>query len=414
MEEANWCTATLKFEWTVENSRRHELVEALERRKIICSVWDTTARKGRVGAEVVCAVDEDEAVAIAEALNLVASGQTATDLGHSLGAELQAVSVGLGWQVLLGKRPLDQRQIFNGEAVLVSGKFDFDFYNTASSLKSELQVWRTPDVIIAQARLKGGELGPYICKVSRPAVLMVRDGDRRSIIVRPEMTKGPFLQVGCRNLDWTWAQATLPPQDTASPEVDRLRKLTACRGMALEELLADGMPVDAAEQYLEILSLPQGRGALHAMGALLAAPLAAAELVEQPDSAANLDPPRIIQLLSPRNAMGMRLYEQGEFNGLGPWLWEHPWRTLLIGILGTAAGVWLMFFRHTLQGSVSQTNAAGLLGLMAAVGGVFCLGFWFLIRSGPEDKELSFRPEGDPAPKSFPTEQIAAGSEQQD
>ncbi|MCW2133726.1 hypothetical protein [Arthrobacter sp. VKM Ac-2550] len=378
------------------------------------SVWDMTARKGRVGAEAVCAVDEDEAVAVAEALSLVPSGQTATDLGHSLGAELQAVSVGLGWQVLLGKRPPYRRQTFNGVAVLVSGKFDFDLYNTASSLKSELQVWRTPEVIVAKARLKGGELGPYICKVSRPAVLMVRNGDRRSIIVRPEMTKGPFLQVGYRNLDWTWAQATLPPHDTASPEVDRLRKLTACRGMALEDLLADGMPVDAAEQYLEILALPQGRGALHAMGALLAAPLAAAQLVEQPASAANLDPPRTIQLLSPRNAMGMRLYEQGEFNGLGPWLWEHPWRTLLIGIFGTAAGVWLTFFRHTLQGSVSQTSVVGLLGLIAAVGGVCCLGFWFLIRPGPEDKELSFRPEDDPAPKSFPAGQIATGSEQQD
>lgn len=121
MEEASWRAATLKFEWTVENSRRHELVEALERRKIICSVWDMTAGKGRVGADVVCAVDEDEAVAMAEALNLVTSGQTATDLGHSLGAELQAVSVGLGWQVLLGKRPPYQRQTFNGEAVLVSG-----------------------------------------------------------------------------------------------------------------------------------------------------------------------------------------------------------------------------------------------------------------------------------------------------
>jgi hypothetical protein len=345
---------------------------------------------------------------------MVASGQTATDLGQSLGAELQAVSVGLGWQVLLGKRPPYRRQTFNGEAVLVSGKFDFDFYNTASSLKSELQVWRTSDVIVAHARLKGGELGPYLCKVSRPAVLMVRDGDRRSIIVRPQMTKGPFLQVGCRNLDWTWAHATLPPQDTARPEVDRLRKLTACRGMALEELLADGMPMDTAEQYLEILSLPQGRDALHAMGALLAAPLAAAQLVEQPASAANLDPPRTIQLLSPRNAMGMRMYEQAEFNGLGPWLWEHPWRTLLIGIFGTAVGVWLTFFRHALQGSVTHTSVVGLLGLMVAVGGVCCLGFWFLIRPGPEDKEFSFRPEGVPAPKSFPAGQIAAGSEQQD
>lgn len=200
----------------------------------------------------------------------------------------------------------------------------------------------------------------------------------------------------------------------ASPEVDRLRKFTACRGMALEELLADGMPVDAAEQFLEILSLPQGRGALHAMGALLAAPLAAAELVEQPDSAANLDPPKTIQLLSPRNAMGMRLYEQGEFNGLGPWLWEHPWWTLLIGIFGTAGGVWLTFSRYTVQGSPSLTSGVFLLGLMAAVGGVCCLGFWFLIRPGPEDKELSFRPEGDPAQKSFPAGQIAAGNEQQD
>jgi hypothetical protein len=291
MEEANWCTATLQFEWTVEDSRWHELLEALERRKIICSVWAVPARKGCEGAEVVCAVDEDGAVAVAEDLTLVGSGQPAAGLGSSLGSELQAVSVGLGWKTLPGKRPSNEPPTFSGAAVLVSGKFDFDFYNTAAVLGSELQVWQTPDLIVAQASLKGTVHAPYICKISRPAVLMVRDGDRRSLIVRPEFTRGPFHQVGCRNLDWTWAQATLPAQDAVGTEVDKLRKLTARRGMAPEELHADGMPADKAEQYLEILSLPQGRGALHAMGALLAAPLAAAELVEQPDSAATLDSP---------------------------------------------------------------------------------------------------------------------------
>jgi len=58
--------------------------------------------------------------------------------------------------------------------------------------------------------------------------------------------------------------------------------------------------------------------------------------------------------------------EQGEINGLGPWLWERPWRTLLIGMFGRAA------------------HMADVL------------------------------PPYDPDPKGFPAGQIAAGREQQD
>jgi hypothetical protein len=96
------------------------------------------------------------------------------------------------------------------------------------------------------------------------------------------------------------------------------------------------------------------------------------------------------------------MYEQGGFSDLGPWLWEHPWRTLLIGIFGTAAGVWLMFFRHTVPGFLDEASTASLLGLIVVAGGVCCIGFWFLIRPGPKDKELSFRPECQPAPRDSP------------
>jgi hypothetical protein len=51
---------------------------------------------------------------------------------------------------------------------------------------------------------------------------------------------------------------------------------------------------------------------------------------------------------------------------------------------------------------------------MVAVGGVCCIGFWFLARPGPEDKEFSFRQEGGPVPESFPAGQIAVRGEQQD
>jgi hypothetical protein len=62
-----------------EDARWHELLDALGRRKIICSVWAVPARKGCEGAEVVSAVDEDGTVAVAEDLNLVSGGQPAAD-----------------------------------------------------------------------------------------------------------------------------------------------------------------------------------------------------------------------------------------------------------------------------------------------------------------------------------------------
>lgn len=148
-----------------------------------------------------------------------------------------------------------------------------------------------------------------------------------------------------------------------------------CRGVALEELLVDGMPVDAAEIWRSCRCRRDGLPCTRW-----------ARCSPRPSRRPNWWSSPILRRTLIRqkrfncSAPGMpwvRLYEQGEFNGLGPWLWEHPWWTLLIGIFGTAGGVWLTFSRYTVQGSPSLTSGVFLLGLMAAVGGVCCLGFWF-------------------------------------